>query len=180
MRQVLLAYGKSIMDQHRSTLADILKSAARTVSQKLIDQRWHPSFAETSIAEVVHSAVLAGGGENGDTVRAVTSVAREYCTRNLSDADLDQTTFWQSNVDTVMSLSRPGKSKERSSTSSRPSKLARYSFSADRSGIRTVAIQESSLPPDTIIALVKFFVLEWSHDFDYKVYDDLPVNMLMR
>ena len=36
-----------------------------------------------------------------------------------------------------------------------------------------------SLDPDTIIALAKFFVLEWSGMMDYQLYDDLPMEVLV-
>ncbi|MCJ1344032.1 hypothetical protein MMC31_002232 [Peltigera leucophlebia] len=36
-----------------------------------------------------------------------------------------------------------------------------------------------SLTPDTIIALTKLFVLEWSQELDYKLYEDLPLELLV-
>ena len=36
-----------------------------------------------------------------------------------------------------------------------------------------------SLEPDTIIALTKLFVLEWSHELDHKLYEDLPLELLV-
>lgn len=36
------------------------------------------------------------------------------------------------------------------------------------------------LSPNAIIALTKFFVLEWSYEFDYQMYHDLPPELLMK
>ena len=35
------------------------------------------------------------------------------------------------------------------------------------------------LDDDAVIALTKFFVLEWSNELDHKIYDDLPLFMLV-
>ncbi len=42
------------------------------------------------------------------------------------------------------------------------------------------SFEEMSLSPDTIIALTKCFVLEWSIDFVYQMYHDLPSELLFR
>ena len=38
----------------------------------------------------------------------------------------------------------------------------------------------TSLSADALIALIKVFVLEWSIDFDYQMYHDLPTEVLLR
>lgn len=38
---------------------------------------------------------------------------------------------------------------------------------------------QQTLDPEAIIALVKCFVLEWSVDFDYQMYHELPIDMIM-
>ncbi|KAK3168137.1 hypothetical protein OEA41_004583 [Lepraria neglecta] len=35
------------------------------------------------------------------------------------------------------------------------------------------------LEPDVVIALTKLFVLEWSNQLDHKLYEDLPLEMLV-
>lgn len=35
------------------------------------------------------------------------------------------------------------------------------------------------LDPDTVIALTKLFVLEWSNEQDHRLYEDLPLEMLV-
>ena len=35
------------------------------------------------------------------------------------------------------------------------------------------------LEPDVVIALTKLFVLEWSNELDHKLYEDLPLEMLV-
>ena len=37
----------------------------------------------------------------------------------------------------------------------------------------------TSLEPGAIIALTKLFVLEWSHELDHKLYEDLPLELLV-
>jgi hypothetical protein len=34
-----------------------------------------------------------------------------------------------------------------------------------------------SLDTDAVIALTKVFVLEWSNEFDYQLYHDLPISL---
>ena len=36
------------------------------------------------------------------------------------------------------------------------------------------------LSQNAIIAITKVFLLEWSYDFDYKMYRDLPPQLLMK
>ena len=40
--------------------------------------------------------------------------------------------------------------------------------------------KESLISTDAIIALTKCFVLEWSNEFDYQMYHDLPPELLFR
>ena len=40
--------------------------------------------------------------------------------------------------------------------------------------------KESSLTTNAIVALTKCFVLEWSVEFDYQMYHDLPSELLFR
>jgi hypothetical protein len=39
--------------------------------------------------------------------------------------------------------------------------------------------KETQLQPDEIVALVKCFVLEWSQDFNYQMYHQLPLTLLL-
>lgn len=39
--------------------------------------------------------------------------------------------------------------------------------------------QDLELSPEAVVALVKCFVLEWSVEFDYQMYHNLPIEMLM-
>jgi hypothetical protein len=36
-----------------------------------------------------------------------------------------------------------------------------------------------TLSPQTVVALVKCFVLEWSMELDYQMYHDLPIEMYL-
>lgn len=38
---------------------------------------------------------------------------------------------------------------------------------------------DSDLTPDEVVALVKCFVIEWSQDFDYQIYHQLPITLLL-
>lgn len=38
--------------------------------------------------------------------------------------------------------------------------------------------KSEDLSPDTVVALTKCFVLEWSNEFDYQMYHDLPLELI--
>lgn len=43
----------------------------------------------------------------------------------------------------------------------------------------TTLVMSPDLDPDTIIALTKLSVLEWSNEMDHKMYEDLPLELLV-
>ncbi|MCJ1348047.1 hypothetical protein MMC31_006278 [Peltigera leucophlebia] len=49
----------------------------------------------------------------------------------------------------------------------------------NRTGDPATLVVNPSLEPGTIIALTKLFVLEWSNELDHKLYEDLPLELLV-
>lgn len=88
------------------------------------------------------SAVLAGQGNSGDSVRVVTDIAAVYV-GDWDVARLDEVEFWR------------------------------------REDVRRDAVQDGPVQLDAqgVVALTKFFVLEWSQEFDYQLYHHLPISL---
>lgn len=138
MRDILLAFGKPVMDEFRSDLAALLEAIIAGNPVAFDDIGWTPEFVRKSMGEMASSAIMDGSGDSGDLVRVVTDTARVYLGHTELDkhfATLDEVHFWRS-----------------------PAAERRL----DRAGV---------------IALTKFFVLEWSVETDYQLYHQLPLTM---
>lgn len=139
MRDVLLAFARRTMNDHRQALAQTLRDAAHRYHAQLSKAGWDISFAKSYMAEMAASAVLAGRGNSGDAVRIVTALAEQVHGGNV--AQRDETIFWRE------PQQKPG---------------------------------DGILGRDAIVALVKCFVLEWSVDFNYQIYHQLPITLQLR
>ena len=138
MRDILLEFGKPVMDEFRSDLAVLLKQTIADNPAALEDIGWNHEFVRKSMGDMASSAIMDGSGDSGDLVRVVTDVARAYLGHTELDkhfAALDEVEFWR---------------------------LPATERSLDRAGV---------------IALTKFFVLEWSVETDYQLYHQLPLTM---
>ena len=138
MRDILLAFGKPLMDEFRSELAALLKRTVADNAAALEHIGWNAEFIRKSMGDMASSAILDGSGDSGDLVRVVTDVARAYLGHTELDkhfAALDEVEFWR---------------------------LPAAERSLDRAGV---------------IALTKFFVLEWSVETDYQLYHQMPLTM---
>lgn len=93
LRDILVAYSKKRMDCYRDRLADTLRLAVLDKSEKLIARGWDSQFVIHEMADMVSSAVLAGQGNSGDAVRAVTDIA--VILWNGDASGLDETHFWR-------------------------------------------------------------------------------------
>ncbi|KAH7304687.1 hypothetical protein B0I35DRAFT_444749 [Stachybotrys elegans] len=132
LKDILVAYAKPVMDQHRKELADLLK---RTCNEKphLLDRRgWNPSFVRNNMGDMAASAILAGGGNSGDLVRVVTEIVLALVD-DWPVSRLDEVSFW--------------------------------------------TLPEREFGLQGVVALTKLFVVEWSNEFDYQMYHDLPINL---
>ncbi|KAH7134129.1 hypothetical protein EDB81DRAFT_803237 [Dactylonectria macrodidyma] len=136
MRDILLAFGKNVMNRYRVELAESLKQAVLDNEGLLALKDWAPDMVRGNMPEIVYSSVMAGVGDSGDIVRVVTEAAKLVGIER--GRSLDETFFWRNNQ----------------------------------------ALQ-SPLGSDGIIALTKFFVLEWSQEFDYQMYHNLPMQLLI-
>ncbi|KAI1102113.1 hypothetical protein F4804DRAFT_278821 [Jackrogersella minutella] len=136
MRDLLLAFGKPVMDRHRARLAALLRETAALRAAALRLRGWDPHFVRENMGHMAASAVLSGGGNSGDSVRVVTDIAA-VCVGGAVHS-LDQVAFWRRDH-------------------------------ADGG--------DGDLDPEAVVALTKFFVLEWSQEFDYQLYHHLPISL---
>lgn len=140
LRDILVAFGKTIMDRYRDALASELSSAVGKYSHVLKAKGYSPAFFER-MADIASNSVRAGKGNSGDTVRVVTDVAL-LLWKGGDPKGLDETRFWRDGL------------------------------------VRLDEEDEGDFDVDAIIALTKFFVLEWSQEIDYMMYHDLPPQLL--
>ena len=132
MRDILVAYARPTMDDYRKQLADLLRQTVMEKPYLLEGRGWNAQFVRESMGEMAASAILAAGGNSGDSVRVVADIVLALVSEQ-NMAQLDQVNFWRK---------------------------------ADR-----------SLDLHGVVALTKVFVLEWSNEFDYQLYHELPVSL---
>ncbi|KAF8852040.1 hypothetical protein BDZ45DRAFT_600573 [Acephala macrosclerotiorum] len=154
LKDVLLAYGKPTMNQYREQLALLLKAETLTNRVALIKKGWAPEIVDGAMASMAESAILSGAGNSGDVVRIVVAIVE--CLLEKSGLEkkinLDKTEFWS----------------QQQQESSDP-RLAAF-FAGGNLSVGDL---------DMVVALIKFFVLEWSQELDYQLYHDLPVQILL-
>jgi hypothetical protein len=151
LKDVLLAYGKPVMDQYRVKFASALQATVPVCRSALVQRGWAPELVDGPMASMAESAILSGIGNSGDVVRIVVAIVECQLERVGADkVNLDRTNFWSSQL------------------------------KVDGSGLATVFAGEQLLTADVDITIVltKFFVLEWSQELDYQLYPDLPVEIL--
>lgn len=151
LRDILITYAKCTMDRHREILAEILRQAATQQPDRLEAQGWEPAFVINNMPDIAANTVLAGGGNSGDSIRILTDVA--LLLWNGTPAGLDETTFWRERR--RMRLDKPQYEEE----------------------VKGTRMTKDPLSPQAIIALVKCVVLEWSVEFDYQMYHDIPQEL---
>ena len=94
MRDLLVAFAKPIMDAHRQELAELLRQAAADKAPELRARGWDPLFIRDNMGLMAASAILAGEGNSGDSVRVVTDIVAVLA----GDPDLsklDEVNFWR-------------------------------------------------------------------------------------
>ncbi|TVY45933.1 hypothetical protein LOCC1_G002762 [Lachnellula occidentalis] len=97
LKDVLLAYGKPVMDRHRNRLAAILKCVAKERESALVEKGWDAEFVQSSMGDMAESSIMAGAGNSGDLVRiviALVEVLLEHSQAGRSK-NKDQTNFWR-------------------------------------------------------------------------------------
>ncbi|OTB06971.1 hypothetical protein M426DRAFT_318337 [Hypoxylon sp. CI-4A] len=138
LRDTLLAYGKPIMDLYRAQLAALLKETVSSHPDVFRARGWDLGFVRNNMGHMAASAILAGAGNSGDSVRVVADIAAVHV-GNRDVAKLDEVTFWR------------------------------------RADVREIT--GGQLDHQAVVALTKFFVLEWSQEFDYQLYHHLPISL---
>ncbi|KAI1462815.1 hypothetical protein F4805DRAFT_409408 [Annulohypoxylon moriforme] len=105
MRDVLLAFAKPVMDLHRSALASILQETVDKHPEVFRARGWNAEFISKNLGFMGSSAVLAGRGNSGDSVRVVTDIVSVYV-GDWDIAKLDEVHFWRGNVRNVKELDK--------------------------------------------------------------------------
>ena len=155
LRDILLAFARPVLDGFRRTLAFQLRRTVNRNKDILRARGWAKDFVDGSMGDLAVSTVLAGGGQSGDSVRVVTDIASLLWSGDVTT--MDETQFW----------SDP----DRATPSERST--SRSIMEGDGDDLD----ENDELPADTVIALIKCIILEWSTDFDYRMYDDLPKDL---
>jgi hypothetical protein len=132
LRDILLAYSKPVMDAHRKEFAGLLAKTVADKSALFAARGWDPAFVRDHMAQMGASAVLAGKGNSGDSVRVVTDIVW-VMVGDWEVSRMDDVSFWRKS--------------------------------------------ERSLDLEGIVALTKVFVLEWSQEFDYQMYHNIPLSL---
>ncbi|KXJ90655.1 hypothetical protein Micbo1qcDRAFT_164269 [Microdochium bolleyi] len=135
MRDILVAYGRPVMDEFRSSLAAKLRDTVTNHAEKLDARGWDPEFVRNNMAHMASSAVLAGSGNSGDAVRVVSDIVAVLVGKDWEASQFDDVRFWRKEP------------------------------------------AERALDYDGMVALTKMFVLEWSIEFDYQMYHNLPMSL---
>lgn len=141
LRDILVAFAKPVMDSHRQQMGQLLLQAVKDHATQLQARGWDAEFIRDNMGHMAASAMLAGTGNSGDSVRVVTDIV-SVMVGDWEIERLDAVSFWRREPE---KQPQPG----------------------------------TELDSDTIVALTKVFVLEWSQEFDYQVYHHLPIHLFL-
>lgn len=94
MRDILTTYGRAVMDTHRPALAALLQRTVAENPDVFRARGWDPEFIRENMGHMAASAILAGAGNSGDSVRVVADIVSAYV-GDWDVARLDEVTFWR-------------------------------------------------------------------------------------
>ncbi|OJJ78341.1 hypothetical protein ASPBRDRAFT_37568 [Aspergillus brasiliensis CBS 101740] len=162
LRDILLAFARPRMNHYRAQLAHTLRTTVSTRADQLIARGWDAQFVHNgSMADLAAGAVLAGSGNSGDAVRIVTDIAKVRCESDgLAVVSFDETMFWRVSPSSQLVKEQQEEVEQR----------------GEGGGGGGGGEELSSM---AVVALVKFFVLEWSVELDYQMYHDLPLELYL-
>ena len=100
LRDMLVTFAKPVMDAHRAQLADLLRRSATERAPQLRARGWDTAFVRDNMGLMAASAILAGEGNSGDSVRVVTDIVAVLAVDrdNTLGPDfprLDEVNFWR-------------------------------------------------------------------------------------
>lgn len=112
---------------------------------------WAPELVDGPMASMAESAILSGTGNSGDIARIVVAIIECLLeqTEPLGAVNLDATEFLSRQLGNPVDSRCAG------------------SFSG--------GVEDTEM----LVALTKFFVLEWSQDLDYQPYHNLHIDILL-
>ena len=101
LKDVLLAYGKPVMNRHRTRLAAMLKNTTKESESALVEKGWEAEFVRSSMGDIAESSIMAGAGNSGDLVRIVIAMVEVLLERSQAgrSKNKDQTNFWRGKRD---------------------------------------------------------------------------------
>lgn len=94
LRDILKAYAAPVMDLYRKELAEVIKQTVREKAMVLHARGWDAQFIQNNMAHMAASAVLAGEGNSGDSVRVVTDIV-SVMTNGWDVSRFDEVNFWR-------------------------------------------------------------------------------------
>lgn len=109
MRDILLAFGKLVMNKFRDKLAALIKRTIKEKRQALYRDGvgYDMRYVNGSMGDMAESAILKGSGDSPDLVRVVTDVVRVFLDHKDLDQnldDLDEVVFWRRNESSDLEL----------------------------------------------------------------------------
>ncbi|KAI1269410.1 hypothetical protein F5Y18DRAFT_97629 [Xylariaceae sp. FL1019] len=96
LRDIMMAYSQPVMDKYREELAGMLKKAVAEKADQLRLRGWDSQFVKNNMADMAASAILAGNGNSGDSVRVVTDIV-SVMIAGWDISSLDDVSFWRRN-----------------------------------------------------------------------------------
>lgn len=152
LRDILLAFGTATINQYRRSLATVVKRAVKTHRRELFARGWNLEFVLGPMAKLAASSIMEGGGKSPDMVRVVVAIVEILCFGERSIRRL-----YNEKSDHTLFWSR--------------------SITSPYVSIADLDI-ETNL--DAMVALTRFFVIEWSTNLDRQLFHALPKELLMK
>ncbi|GAP85084.2 hypothetical protein SAMD00023353_2200120 [Rosellinia necatrix] len=94
LRDILKTYAKPVMDAYREELAEIMRQTVAKNANVLRVRGWDAQFIQNNMAHMAASAILAGEGNSGDSVRVVTDIVATM-TDGWDISRFDEVNFWR-------------------------------------------------------------------------------------
>lgn len=102
MRDILLAFGRPVMDFYREDLAALIKKTIvenpQALDRSVGGLGWEDKHVRSNMSDMAAGAILACGGNSGDLVRTVTDAVRVHLGHtDLAQhlEELDEVEFWR-------------------------------------------------------------------------------------
>ncbi|KAI9801882.1 MAG: hypothetical protein M1833_002196 [Piccolia ochrophora] len=161
MQCILVNYGNRIMNAYRPALAYTLRKAIKDRATELEKRGWSPDFLQER-PEAVPSHIKIREDESTSEMafHAAGAVLKE------GGGDSGDSVRVVTDVARILAY-RPEQ------------ELDKTRFWSDMLGKEVQPVPVKELDPDTVIALVKLFVVQWSNELHHNVWENLPLELLV-